>query len=359
MSIKKYIKADYPTVGPFEGVNAIENRLLENNYLVVIDEHNKFHGILTPADLIKHPHKIVADCLSKMESVTYNDTTFNVIETFNKSQYSVLPVLHNDNFVGIIEKKQILNDLQLKVEELYNETFITRKAKDFFLNNISHEIRTPLNGILGFLEVIHSLKSNTQDLQNTQFSNIIRSSAERFLLIMNDLIELSLLNAGDEPLLNIDEIRVDKLIEEVKQTIESQPEFVNKAVRIYYTDSDISTIIYTDGQKLKHMLYHLLENAAKFTLDNEIVFGFTTIENFNSVTFSVKNAVDKDISYRVFSPFEKQELIGNELNPGLGIGLSVVKKLTEVLEGDINLNVTQNELEIIVTIPIKHSGYIN
>ena len=198
MSLRKYIYGNYPTVKPFEGINSVEKSLLEYQYLVIFDDYCNFYGILTISDVIERPHKIVIDCFTNKESLMVSDSLASALEKFYTNNSFVLPVMDGSDFIGVIEKNRILKELETKVNQLYDKSLISEKAKNNFLNNLSHEIRTPLNGLLGFLEIIEQL--NTKDFTNKHetYSKTIKKSADHFLMIMNDLVELSLLHSGDD-----------------------------------------------------------------------------------------------------------------------------------------------------------------
>lgn len=80
MAVRDFISDFYPKVNPYEGIHFIEEKLVENEYLVVTDT-NGYVGILTPLDLIERPHKIVADCLTAKEYIVTDDT---ILSVFNK-----------------------------------------------------------------------------------------------------------------------------------------------------------------------------------------------------------------------------------------------------------------------------------
>jgi signal transduction histidine kinase len=355
MDIKKYISNNYPTVKPFEGIRSVENELLEYKYLVVIDNDNNFHGILTTSDIIIHPHKIVIDCVTKKESITVDDTIVSALEKFYSNKSLVLPVMKGDDFIGVIEKNQILKSLEMKANELYDKSLISEKAKKYFLNNLSHEIRTPLNGMLGFIDIVSQLNANDIEI-NDEFSKSIQKSAAHFLLVMGDLVELSFLHAGDKISMQKDKVDIVKILTELKDYFDELSLLQDKKLTVVYSNSESSFYVYTDGKKLKHILYHLINNAMKFSEDSKVTYGFELNHNEKNVLFFVKNKdsnIDQKDAQKMFDIFEKQENIGNELNFGLGIGLPLVKSLTELLGGHIKMEIENKEISFFVKIPIE------
>ena len=356
MEVKKYISETYPTVGPFEGINSIESKLLKYRYLVVVDDDKEFHGILTPCDIIEHPHKIVIDCITKKESVSFNDTTLTVLDKFRINQCFALPVFNENNFIGVIEKNRILSDLEFKINDLYNRSLISKKAKTCFLNNLTHEIRTPLNGILGFIDIIADLNIDDLKIQNEQFSNLIKKAADRFLLIMDDLIELSLLHAGDDISIKKENVNIEKIFLELNDYFNELASLQNKKSTIIYSNPDYSLNIFSDEKRLKHILYHLIDNAIKFSANNKVIYGYELSTDKECIEFFVMNKgteISEENRSKMFDIFDKQENIGIDLNFGLGIGLPLVKKLTEVLRGRIRLESNNNEITFFVNIPTK------
>lgn len=353
MEIKTYISNLYQTIHPYEGVNSIEEKLFEKEYLVVID-NDEYSGILTPCDLIKHPHKIVIDCLTEKEHISADETIISVLDKFNKNQCSALPVFQENRFIGIIEKYDLINKLKLKINELHNKSIISQNVKLSFLSNLSHEIRTPLNGILGFLEIISSLNAEDFKAEGESHCNIIRSCADRFLLIMNDLIDLSLIDSGDEIKILREDIRIEDIFSDLKEFFETASSILNKKVFIHYINPDTSLTISSDGKRIKHILYHLIDNAIKFSNDGIVKFGYE-LDNQNTEFFVTNNGsqINEENRNKIFEAFYKQNTIDNEDLFGLGIGLPLVKKMSELLGGKVDFASNETETTFYVTLPLR------
>jgi signal transduction histidine kinase len=233
---------------------------------------------------------------------------------------------------------------------------ISEKAKKNFLNNLSHEIRTPLNGIIGFLDIISQLDTDDFMIEKEYFSKSIRKSADHFLMIMNDLVELSFFHAGDELSIRKSNVDIVEIFTELKVFFNELMLFQDRKASVIYLNSDSSFCINTDGKKLKQILYHLINNALKFSEDNKVTFGFELKPEEKNISLFVKNKDSyigqKDVS-KIFDIFEKQENIGKELNFGLGIGLPLVKNLTDLLGGQIKVETENKEISFFVNIPIE------
>lgn len=357
MDLKKYISETYPTVGPFEGVNSVESRLLKCGYLVILSEENEYLGILIPSDRIIHPHKIVIDCVTKKDKIQFNDSIQSALAKFQKSESVALPVFSEDNtFLGVIEKSHVICCLELKVKEFYDKSLISLKAKTFFLNNLSHEIRTPLNAILGFIEVIDNLDNTVSDDPEEPYSSVVRKYSKQFLSTMDDLIEISLLHADADVKTVKREIGLKALFVELNNHFSDSLLTQEKGVTVVFPDIDPSLVIYSDESKLKKILIHLLDNAIKFSQTDKVFFNSLLNSDENSIEFFVTNEgveIPPDDQTVIFDIFEKQELIGNEFNHGLGLGLPLAKGFAELLGGQIRVESANNKTTFFVKIPIQ------
>jgi len=355
MEIKSYILNSYTTVRPFAGINLVEKTLLKNEYLVVINDDEEFQGILTPFDLIKRPHNIVIDCLTEKEHVFADETITSVFDKFKKNHCSALPVFKENKFIGIVEKHTIINELRIKANELYNKSVISQNIKDSFLNNLSHEIRTPLNGVLGFLEIMSKLDKEGLKNNGEEYSNIVKKSADKFLLIMNDLIDLARINFGDDIKFERENVSVETIFSDLKEYFKNTTSLDNRNISIHYKNPDKSFTFFTDGNKIKHILYLLIDNAIKFSHDNNRVMFGCEIENQNIVFYVTNNGtqITEDKKEKIFDAFVKQDIHHNKLVAGLGIGLPLVKKLSELLGGKIDFETNEIQTTFFCTFPIK------
>ena len=351
MKINNHILNSYITVNPFTATNSIEGELLEKGYVVVIDDDNEFQGVLTTCDLIKSPHKLVIDCITEKEHLSSDDTIISSLDKFNSNQCSVLPIFKESKFIGIIEKQNVVNRLKIKIHELHNKSIISQKLKRSFLNNLSHEIRTPLNGILGFIEIISEL--DTEDADSKK--EIIRNSADRFLLIMNDLVDLAVIDSGDDIKIEREIVSIKNIFSDLQECFETTISTSNGNISIHNENHDSSFVIFSDEKKIKQILYHLIDNAIKFSNDNSIVtFGFN-IKNQNIVFFVTNKGpqITEERKKNIFDAFNKQDNHNNKLVSGLGIGLSLAKKIAELLKGKVDFVTNEIQTTFFCTIPLK------
>jgi len=233
--------------------------------------------------------------------------------------------------VNITEQKLTEKELILaknKAEE-------SDRLKSAFLANMSHEIRTPMNGILGFAELLKEPELTGDDQQ--KYINIIESSGERMLKTINDLIEISKLEAS-QMYVSLSEVNVNKQLQDIYAFF--QPEVDNKGLQLVYNDSTFEPklTINTDNEKLYGILVNLIKNAIKYTNKGSIEFGYIGKDSF--VEFFVKDTgigIPKDRQEAIFDRFIQADLSKSRSFEGAGLGLSITKAYVEMLGGKIRV----------------------
>ena len=97
MLLKNHINTEFPVANLYLGVNSISDKLITNGYIVVLDEEREFWGILTLSDLIKRPHKLVADCVTQKDILTEADSIAQAFDKFRTNQSNALPYFQNQH----------------------------------------------------------------------------------------------------------------------------------------------------------------------------------------------------------------------------------------------------------------------
>ena len=212
------------------------------------------------------------------------------------------------------------------------------RLKSAFLANMSHEIRTPMNGILGFAEILK--EPNLTDKQQQEYIQIIETSGIRMLSIINDIIDISKIEAGLMEV-HLKESNINDQLEYILTFF--KPEAEKKGIQLTVNNSlpGYEAIIITDSEKVCAVLTNLVKNAVKFTSEGSIEFGYNLVETDNYpslLEFYVKDTghgIPKNRQTAIFERFIQADIIDNMVQQGAGLGLSITKAYIAMLGGKI------------------------
>ena len=228
------------------------------------------------------------------------------------------------------------------------------KSKSTFISNMSHEIRTPMNSIIGYTHLLQSL-----DLSDEQKEYVSRISdaSNHLLSIVNDILDLSKLDAGKIVIEKVS-FRLDQLLQSIKSIFE---ESIHQK-RLYF---DIETLhcpnfLVGDEVRIKQILINLISNAIKFTESGGISLVVSSNENFNEqktyLQFVVKDTgigMSPQQVKRLFKDFEQADVSTTRLYGGTGLGLSISKRLAHLMQGDLLVHSRLNDgSEFILNVPL-------
>ena len=202
------------------------------------------------------------------------------------------------------------------------------RLKSAFLANMSHEIRTPLNAIVGF----STLLANEENLEERQeFIKIIENNNELLLQLINDILDLSKIEAGTLEFIYSD-VDVNSLLTEIEQS--SRIRNRHPEIQISFEERLPQCVIHTERNRLTQVINNLLTNAMKFTTRGSIRFGYR--QEGNRLRFYVKDTgcgIPADKIDSVFGRFVKL----NNFQQGTGLGLSICKTIVEKLGGEMGV----------------------
>jgi signal transduction histidine kinase/DNA-binding response OmpR family regulator/CHASE3 domain sensor protein len=254
------------------------------------------------------------------------------------------------------EKNEAVEMSRQALSQKASELEITGKYKSEFLANMSHELRTPLNSVLILAKILSENKQANLSGKQIEYANIIHKSGTDLLNLINDILDLSKIEAGKIDF-NFEEVKVDSVIRDISQTFHVLSEEKNIAFKQNKEDQ-LSDNIYTDKQRLEQVIKNLLSNAFKFTPANgTITLSFKTSENTANLNNDLLRNAKKVLVIEVKDtgigiPMEKQQLIFEAFQQadgstsrkygGTGLGLSISKELVKKLGGEIKLESKEN-----------------
>jgi len=206
------------------------------------------------------------------------------------------------------------------------------KIKSRFLANMSHDIRTPMNGILG---MIHLALDADMEPKQREYLQKIDSSAKSLLEIINDILDLSKIEAGK---LSIDKGNFDlfKTIDQVISFVELQAQSKGLEIRVHY-DKDLKKYYYGDALRLSQILTNLMGNAVKFTEHGGVELYINSVDE-DRVRFEVRDTgigLTQEQVEKLFKSFTQADNSTTRKYGGTGLGLAISKQLVEMMEGRI------------------------
>lgn len=253
-------------------------------------------------------------------------------KAYSKDDMDLLEIVASNIgiFIDRIQTMESLKEAKEKAEE-------SDRLKSAFLANMSHEIRTPMNGILGFTELIGD--PNFTGEEKEEFVLNIKNSGERLLNTVNDIINISKIETGQEKV-SVSQINVNLLIESFCQFFKLEAEA--KGLKLF-TNTPLPeklAIIETDENKFNSIITNLIKNAIKFTNNGSINIGYDIIleEDSRFILFYVKDTgigIPPSRKEAIFNRFEQADTGYNRSHEGSGLGLAITKAYIEMLGGKI------------------------
>ena len=246
-----------------------------------------------------------------------------------------------------------ISELEMQLKSKDKEL---RNIRDIFLSKIGHEFRTPMNSIIGFSNIL--AKNNLTADQKELYLEYINSSSDDLLNLVENMIDLAMLEAGQMEL-NTAACSVNALFNELYAYFNRQKHILEKhsiALLMSKSVEENDLVIETDPLRLKQVLSIMISNGLKFTDKGVVEFGYEVNEQ-NQLYFFVKDSgkgVSEDMQNVIFNSFQKENNDSENQKSGIGIGLAIAKEVVKLMGGDIGFkpNPTRGSL-FHIALPIR------
>jgi two-component system sensor histidine kinase/response regulator len=237
----------------------------------------------------------------------------------------------------ISELERQLAELREALAEARAQAEAASRTRSEFLSNVSHEVRTPMNGVIGMTTL---LLDTDLDRRQREYAQVIRASADALLVVINDLLDYSKIEAGKLELERI-ELDLRAHVEEVATT-QAVAAATKRLELVVDVAPDVPERVLGDPGRLRQALANLVSNSIKFTERGEVAIHVTREGGpvRDLVRFAVRDTgigLAADQQARLFRPFAQADASTARKYGGTGLGLSIVKRLAELMSGEVGV----------------------
>lgn len=260
-----------------------------------------------------------------------------------------LELLRNGQIVRANEllssQTEELHKNKIALEERAKQLMLASQYKSEFLATMSHELRTPLNSIINLSQLIEENKDSLSPEETGEYAGIIHRSGEDLLLLINDILDLSKVEAG-----KLDINKEDLSVSEIPELLALQFSVAARLKGLEFKvtqDAEVPEIIHSDPQRVQQILRNLLANAVKFTDEGSISLNIRTIEQRDGallrrwIVFDVQDTgigIAPEKHDIIFEAFQQADATIGRKYGGTGLGLSISNDLARLLGGFITLH---------------------
>ncbi|MGI9078713.1 MAG: response regulator, partial [Gemmatimonadaceae bacterium] len=350
---------------PFSGIHQIFLDQLSESIGVVL---NTITANMRTEELLEQSQKLAGELTSQQEELKRSNyelesqaKTLKQSEELLKDQQEELQQVNEE----LEEKAALLAEQNKKVETKNKEVEAARvliedkaeqlavssKYKSEFLANMSHELRTPLNSLLILAKLLSDNKEGNLTEKQAEFARTILSSGTDLLNLINDVLDLSKVEAGKMEVSATD-VRLTDLRAFVERTFQPVAEQKSLTFKVD-VGPEVPSTIYTDGQRLQQVLKNLLSNSFKFTQEGSVGltvrvvergrrFGNRSLDGADQIiSLAVTDTgigIPKELQRLIFEPFQQADGTTSRKYGGTGLGLSISREIARLLGGEIRVD---------------------
>lgn len=312
----------------FEDILGNKNEPSENGLLEIISPilHSIIHESIINLDDSNRIHSqfhYTAPISSKrfLGKVTFTDDKYD-----NTRLYII-------NMTDITEQLEI----ERRLREAYKKEISLNKLKSTFLANMSHEIRTPLNAIVGYSDLLEDDVKQMNYESSAKMTSYLKEGVNRLLKLVDNIVEVSLLESGNQEI-KMDMISLNKLIEQNKDSWETQAKLKNIKVNFHLNQTEL--FINADEEKLQKVFEEIIDNSIKYNNDGGEIKILTFLDKDNTVLQIADTGIgiERDSLHKILQLFEQVEEVGyTRKYEGAGLGLSLANKLITYMNGEMQI----------------------
>lgn len=255
--------------------------------------------------------------------------------------------LEEQNTELVMQKRELssqttmLTEQNVELEMQKKQLDEANRMKTSFLSNMSHELRTPLNSVIALSGVLNRQLEGKVPEQEYRYLEVIERNGKQLLSLINDILDLSRIEAGREEI-EVGKFKIDSLVHEIVEMI--RPQASQKNISLYSTIGDSVPQITSDFEKCRHILQNLVANAVKFTEEGEVNIKVEEKDGMlNVAVIDTGIGISKDHLPHIFDEFRQADGSSSRKYGGTGLGLAIARKYAELLGGSIEAKSVRDE----------------